>query len=111
MPKHPADAAKMCDEVQDAALLLTHRDQGRILRRLDAKRMIGCDRRLEQVRQLGKGDRNFVQAARQQFERIDVAARRLTAGAHDEDVIAELFRFAENLRRQHDGAAARRLLS
>ena len=78
---------------------------------LDAKRMIGRDRRLEQVGQLGKGDRDLIEAARQQLERVDVAARRLTAGAHDENVIAELFRFAENLRRQHDGAAAGRLLS
>ena len=49
-------------------------------------------------------------AAGQHLQRVNVAARRLTAALHDQDVIAELLRLAQNLRCQHDRAAARRFL-
>jgi hypothetical protein len=42
-------------------------------------------------------------ALRQQLQGVQIPARRLTAAAEDQDVIAQL-RLAENLRRQHDGA-------
>jgi hypothetical protein len=109
-PQYPADPAKMRDEIENAAFLLAHGNQRRILRHVDPKRVIGGNRRLERIRNRGEGDRDLVQPSRQHLQRVDIAARGLAAGAQDEDVVAELFRLAENLRGQHDRPAARRLL-
>ena len=104
-------AAEMRDEIEHASFLLAHGDERRVLRRLPREaggmRAIAL---LEQFGQRRECHRDLIEPARQQLQRIDVAARRLTPGAHDENVVAELFGLAENLRRQHDRAAARGFL-
>src|SRR6185436_149619 len=56
-----------------------------------------------------ESDRDVVDAARQQLERVQIAARGLLAAIEDQDVVAQLLRLAEDLRRQHDGPSTSRL--
>ncbi len=56
-------------------------------------------------RQTVEGQRDVVDALREELEGIQVAAGDLLSFVDDEDVIAEFFRFAENLRRQYDGSS------
>ena len=108
--EHAAEAAEVRDEVEHAAFLFADRDHGRVLRHLDAQS--GDTPRLPpraSPRELGERHRDLVQPSGQHLQGVDVAARGLAARAHDEDVVAQRFRFAENLRRQHDRPAARRL--
>src|SRR6185295_6513115 len=64
---------------------------------------------LEARRQSVEGDRDVVDTARQQLERVEIAARGLASAVEDQDVVAELLGLAEDLRRQHHGPAAFRL--
>ena len=60
-------------------------------------------------RQAIEGDRDVVDALRQQLQRVQVAARRLPAAVHDQDVVAQFLGLAEDLRGQHDRAPVRGL--
>ena len=106
--EHAAEAAEVRHEVEHPAFLFADRDLGRVLRHLDARRVVRRDRGLERARELVKRHRDLVQPAGEQLQRVDVATRGLASRAHDEDVVAQRFRFAENLGREHDRPAARR---
>ena len=54
-----ADPAKVRDGIENAPFLLAHGDQGRILRYVDPKRVIGRNCRLERIRKRGEGDRDL----------------------------------------------------
>ena len=58
-----------------------------------------------------EGHRDFVDALGQQLERLQIAVRHLPSVVHDQDVVAELFGLAQDLRRQDDRPSLARFLT
>ena len=100
-----AVARERADNVHDAAFFDFERELNGVS--LDCE-TDGCELSnlsLNGVRQAFERQRNIVYPPGKLLERVEVAARDLFSPIDDEDVIAELFRFAEDLRREDDGSS------
>ena len=102
-------AGERADHGEDAAVVFLQRHLDGVVRDRQADRMARRQLLLDPRRQPIEGDRDVVDALRQQLQRVQIAARRLTSAVEDQDIVAQLLDLAEDLRRQHDGSSARRL--
>src|SRR6266480_5047198 len=100
-----AVARECADNVHDAAFFDLKRELNGVSLDCETDGCESSNLSLNGVRQAIERQRNIVYAPGKLLQRVEVAAGDLFSPIDDEDVIAKLFRFAEDLRREDDGSS------